>query len=71
MSTVMIDNIGYALDSLSEDAKAQFTSLQFVYKKLAQPEAPEAVVALYQTPSIGYSNALNTALPKDGDKDKH
>jgi hypothetical protein len=68
MSTVTIDNIEYALDSLSDDAKAQFTSLQFVDQKLAQLEAE---VAVYQTARIGYSNALNAALPKEGGKEKH
>jgi hypothetical protein len=68
MSTVTIDNIEYALDSLSDDAKAQFTSLQFVDQKLAQLEAE---VAVYQTARIGYSNALNAALPKDSGKEKH
>jgi hypothetical protein len=68
MSTVTIDNIEYALDSLSEDAKAQFSSLQFVDQKLAQLEAE---VAVYQTARIGYSNALNAALPKKDGKEKH
>jgi hypothetical protein len=67
--TVTIDNIEYAVDSLSEDAKAQFASLQFVDQKLAQIEAE---VTVYQTARIGYSNALNAALPKkEGKKEKH
>jgi len=69
MTTVTIDNIEYAVDSLSDDAKAQFASLHFVDQKLAQLEAE---VAVYQTARIGYANALNAALPKkDGNKDKH
>ena len=68
MTTVTIDNIEYALDSLSEDAKAQFTSLQFVDQKLAQLNAEAAV---YQTARIGYANALNELLPKAGVKEKH
>jgi hypothetical protein len=68
MSIVTIDNVEYALDSLSDDARAQFTSLQFVDQKLAQLEAE---VAVYQTARIGYSNALNATLPKDGGKEKH
>jgi len=35
MTTVKINNIEYAVDSLSDDAKAQFASLQFVDQKLA------------------------------------
>lgn len=65
--TITIDNIEYALDSLSEDAKAQFASLQFVDQKLAQLNAEAAV---YQTARIGYANALNELLPKADDKKK-
>ncbi|MBU3587825.1 hypothetical protein ICN30_08260 [Polynucleobacter sp. 31A-FELB] len=68
MTTVIIDNIEYALDSLSEEAKAQFVSLQFVDQKLAQLNAE---VAVFQTARIGYANALNELLPKAGGKEKH
>ena len=66
--TVTIDNIEYAVDSLSDDAKAQFASLQFVDQKLAQLQAE---VAVYQTARIVYANALNAALPKECKKEKH
>ena len=65
MSIVKIDEVEYELDSLSEDAKNQFTSLQFVDQKLAQLNAESAV---YQTAGIGYANALNAALPSKEDK---
>ena len=68
MSTVTIDEVEYAVDSLSDEAKAQFSSLQFVDQKLAQLQAE---VAVYQTARIGYANALNAALPKEGKKEKH
>jgi hypothetical protein len=68
MTTVTIDNIEYELESLSEDAKAQLLSLQFVDQKLAQLNAEAAA---YQTARIGYSNALNELLPKQGGKEKH
>jgi len=69
MTTVTIDDIEYEVESLSEEAKAQFTSLQFVDQKLAQLQGE---VAVYQTARIGYANALNAALPKNGGKkDKH
>jgi hypothetical protein len=69
MSTVSIDNIEYPIDSLSEDAKAQFSSLQFVDQKLAELNAQ---VAVYQTARIAYANALNAALPKLGEgESKH
>ena len=64
--SITVDNVEYELDSLSEDAKNQFTSLQFVDQKLAQLNAEAAV---YQTARIGYANALNAALP--GKKEKH
>ena len=68
MSTVTIDEVEYAVDSLSDEAKAQFASLQFVDQKLAQLQAE---VAVYQTARIGYANALNELLPKEGGKEKH
>jgi len=68
MTTITIDNVEYELESLSEEAKAQFTSLQFVDQKLAQLNAEAAA---YQTARIGYANALNAALPKEGKKEKH
>lgn len=68
MTTVNIDNIEYELESLSEDAKAQLVSLQFVDQKLVQLNAEAAA---YQTARIGYANALNELLPKAGSKEKH
>ena len=68
MTKVTIDEVEYAIDSLSEDAKAQLESLQFVDQKLAQLSAEAAV---YQTARIGYARALNAALPIEGGKDKH
>jgi hypothetical protein len=69
MSTITIDDVEYSLDSLSEEAKNQFASLQFVDQKLAQLNAEAAV---YQTARIGYANALNAALPKQSEaKSKH
>jgi hypothetical protein len=62
MTTVNIDSKDYELESLSEEAKAQLVSLQFVDQKLAQLNAE---LAVFQTARIGYSNALNAALPKD------
>jgi len=67
MTTVTIDNVEYAVDSLSEDAKNQLVSLQFVDQKLAQLNAEAAA---YQTARIGYANALNAALPKEDSKKK-
>lgn len=68
MTVIIIDNIEYELESLSEEAKAQFASIQFVDQKLAQLNAEAAA---YQTARIGYANALNELLPKQGGKEKH
>jgi len=68
MTTITIDNIEYDFESLSEDAKAQFVSLQFVDQKLAQLNAEAAA---YQTARIGYANALNELLPKEASNEKH
>ena len=58
--SITVNNVEYALDTLSEEAKNQFISLQFVDQKLAQLNAEAAV---YQTARIAYANALNAALP--------
>lgn len=65
MTTISIDNIEYNLNVLSEDAKNQLTSVQFVDQKLAQLEAE---VAVYKTARFGYCKALQEALPAAKDK---
>jgi hypothetical protein len=60
MTTINIDNIAYDLDTLSEEAKAQLMSLQFVDQELARLQAQAAAL---QTARIAYSNALQAALP--------
>ncbi len=57
---ITIDNIDYDLDTLSDEAKAQLGSLQFVDAELARLTAQTAVL---QTARIAYSKALNAALP--------
>jgi hypothetical protein len=60
MPIIKIDNTDYDLDHLSEEAKAQLQSLQFVDAELARLKAQTAVL---QTARIAYSNALKAALP--------
>ena len=60
MSTITIDNHAYDLDTLSDEAKAQLQSLQFVDAELARLQAQAAVL---QTARIAYSKALQAALP--------
>ena len=62
MPTIKIDEKDYDLDTLSEEAKAQLTSLQFVDQELARLNAQ---VAVFQTARIAYSNALKELLPKN------
>ena len=60
MPTITIDNKSYDLDSLSNDAKAQLASLQFVDAELGRLQAQ---VAALQTARNAYAKALQAALP--------
>lgn len=60
MPTLKIDNIEYDLDTLSDEAKAQLQSIQFVDQELARLQAQ---VAAMQTARNAYVNALKAALP--------
>ena len=60
MPTITIDNKSYDLDSLSNDAKAQLASLQFVDAELARLQAKAAAL---QTARNAYAKALQAALP--------
>jgi hypothetical protein len=66
MNTITIDNKQYELDSLSDDAKAQLASIQFVDSELAHLQAKAAAL---QTARIAYSKALQAALPAIGGSD--
>ena len=60
MPIIKIDNQDYDLDQLSDEAKAQLASLQFVEQELARLQAQAAVL---QTARIAYANSLKAALP--------
>ena len=60
MTTITIDNQNYELETLSDEAKNQLVSLQFVDAELQRLNAQAAVL---QTARIAYANALNAALP--------
>ncbi len=60
MANITIDGQKYDLDSLSDEAKAQLTSLQFVDAELQRLTAQTAVL---QTARMAYSKALQAALP--------
>jgi hypothetical protein len=57
---ITIDNKEYDLNTLSDEAKAQLTSLQFVDAELQRLTAQAAA---FQTARIAYCNALQAALP--------
>ncbi len=59
--TLSIDGVEYIIDDLSEDAKAQLESIQFVDAKIHQLNNEWAVA---DTARIGYSNALKAELNK-------
>ena len=60
MATIKIDDKDYDLDTVSDDAKAQLASLQFVDAELLRIQAQAAVL---QTARFAYANALKAALP--------
>ena len=61
MPKVKIDGKEYELDDLSDDAKAQLASLNFVNSELVRLNA---TLAAYQTARIAYSRALKELLEK-------
>ncbi len=61
MPMVKIDDKDYDLDALSDEAKNQLASIQFVDAELARLNAQAAVL---QTARNAYSNVLKELLPK-------
>jgi len=59
MAIVTIDDIEYETDDLSEDARAQLVSLQFVN---GETQRLQAKLAAMQTAAAAYSIALGNAL---------
>ena len=59
MTMIKIDDKEYDLDQLSEEAKNQLTSIQFVDAELQRLGAQAAVL---QTARIAYSKVLNDKL---------
>ena len=59
MTTITIDEKEYDLDHLSNEAKAQLASLQFVDAELQRLNAQSAVL---QTARMSYAKALNELL---------
>ena len=62
MSNVTIDGQSYELSSLSEEARAQLMSLQFVEQELARLQLQMAAL---QTARNAYASALKAHLPPE------
>ena len=60
MTIIKIDNIDYDTDKLSDEAKAQLTSIQFCDQELQRLQAQAAAI---QTARMAYAKALQSALP--------
>ena len=65
MSSVNIDGQSYELSSLSEEARAQLMSLQFVEQELARLQLQMAAL---QTARNAYASALKAHLPPGSEK---
>ena len=59
MATVNLDGKEYDIDSLSEEAKATVTSLQFVQSELQRGNAK---IAILKTAESAYVNSLKKGL---------
>ena len=64
MATVTIDGVEYELDALSEEAKAQISSIQATDVKIAQAQQD---IAIFQTAKNTYSQALREMLESSDD----
>ena len=59
MTTVTVDNKEYEFESLSDETKAQFVSLQFTDQEITQLQAR---LAAMQTARNAYAQALGNLL---------
>ena len=66
MTTIKIDNKEYDVDSLSNEAKAQLASIQFVDNEIARLQGQ---LAAMQTARNAYGKALSSLLPVLGTGD--
>ena len=62
MLNIKIDDKDYDITTLSDEAKAQLASLQFVDAELQRLQGQTAAL---QTARVAYANALNAALAKE------
>tara|TARA_Y100000994_G_C15553507_1_gene385134 strand:+ start:598 stop:783 length:186 start_codon:yes stop_codon:yes gene_type:complete len=59
MATITVDGTEYDSEKLSDEAKNQVISLQFVKNEIARLQAQ---LAVYKTAEVGYVNALKDNL---------
>jgi hypothetical protein len=59
---IVIDGNEYLLSSLSDEAKAQITNLQFVENEIARLKAKLAIAS---TAKLAYQAALKNAIPAE------
>jgi len=59
---IRIDDVEYALEDLSDEAKAQLTNLQVVDQKIA---ATQQELAILQTARTAYAGVLKAAMPNN------
>lgn len=59
MATITVDGTEYDSEKLSDEAKNQVISLQFVKNEIARLQAQ---LAVYKTAEVGYVNALKNNL---------
>jgi len=62
MATITIDGKKYDMDTLSDEAKAQIQSIQFVDSKVTQLQSE---LAVYQTARNAYVANLKGELPNE------
>ncbi len=58
---ITIDNVEYLFDDLSDEAKAQIHSIQFVDSEIGRLNA---LLAIANTAKLAYQNALKDVMPK-------
>ena len=59
MATITVDGTEYDSENISDEAKNQVASLQFVKNEIARLQAQ---LAVYKTAEIGYVKALKSNL---------
>ena len=62
MANIKLDGVDYDIDSLSDEAKATVSSLQFVQSEIQRANAN---IAILKTAESAYVNSLKQEVEKD------